>query len=243
MAEKGEITNGDQSPGYSVFEVGEGTVTAQYRAPDDCGITSDNIYVYSTCETDDEPREIYHNNLVGEEDIDIKCDREWSGTMTIEKLERFDCELEKSTDDSWGHTTLHELSTTRATVSIQAENIDDSPPGFNINMGENLIVSGFMKCEYNNTEIIDGRKSGSNPSTSHHKETLVGEDLFDLTHKNLNLMFTSVMGDEQSEQSLEELAKMLESGEWIRLNWKLLERTSKHRWVLVKVESRRSLFS
>lgn len=144
--------------------------------------------------------------------IERSEDWEWSGTMTVEKLERFDCELDKSTDNSWGHTKLHELSTTRATVSIRAENIDDSPPGFNINMGENLIVSGFMKCEYNNTEITDGRKSGVNPSTSHHKEILVGDDLFNLSHKNLNLMFTSKMEDLQKDGSLDELAKMLESG-------------------------------
>ena len=212
MAEKGEITNGDQTPGYSVFEVGDGIVKAIYRAPDNCGIKSDNITVFSTCETDDYPREIYHDELIGEESIDIRCDYEWSGTMSVEKLERFDCQIDKSTDDSWGRTKLHELSTTRATVNILAENIDDSPPGFNLNMGENLIVSGFMKCEYNNTEITDGRKWGVNPSTSHHTEILVGEDLFDLTHKNLNLMFTSLMGDEQTEESLEEMAKMLESG-------------------------------
>lgn len=213
MAEKGEITNGDQTPGYSVFEVEDGIVKANYRAPDNCGIKFDNITVFSTCETDDEPREIYHDKLIGETSIDISCDYEWSGTMTVEKLERFDCDLDESKAGRYKRTySLHDHTTTRATISIQAENIDDSPPGFNINMGENLIVSGFMKCELGYYE--EGyNEDFINPKTSYKKETLVGEDLIDLTHKNLNLMFTSVMGDEQSEKSLEELAKMLESGE------------------------------
>jgi len=216
----GEIMNGnkcDIGPDYKVFRVDAGINIIKYRAPDNCEESEDRITVYSSCDILPVSRvplsktQIY--TRLEEREIDIKCDYEWSGTMTVEKIEKFDCQLDKSTDDSWGRTKLHELSTTRATVSILAENIDDSPPGFNINMGENLTVSGFMKCEYNNTEIRDGRKSGVNPSSGHHKETLVGEDLFDLTHKNLNLLFTSNMEDLQKDGSLEELAKMLESGE------------------------------
>jgi hypothetical protein len=144
--------------------------------------------------------------------INASCDWEWSGSMTVEKLERFDCELEVSKDNFWQLENYHELSTTRGTFSIQAENIDDSPPGFNINMGENIIVSGFMKCEYNNTEVSDTKKSGLSSYTTHLEETLVGEDLFKLSHKNLNLMFMSNLEDIQKDGSLEEMEKMLESG-------------------------------
>jgi hypothetical protein len=212
IAEKGEITNGDKSPGYSVFEVGDGTVTANYRAPDDCGITSDNIAVYGTCETDDEPREIYHDKLIGETDIDIKCDWQWSGRMTIEKLERFDCELEKGKEGFSKSDNFHELSTLRASISIQAENIDDSPPGFNIEMGENLVVSGFMKCELDNSEEHHF-EDYDNPRTSYWQETLKGEDLINLNSDNLNLNFMASMKGLEENGSLSELEKMFESGD------------------------------
>jgi len=216
----GTVTNGsecDIGPDYKVFTLDDGLVTVNYQAPGNCETKNDRITVFNSCDilppSKWPMKKTAIKDRIIEKNIDVICDWEWSGTMTVEKLERFDCELEVSKDNFWKLENFHELSTTRATVSIQAENIDDSPPGFNINMGENLIVSGFMKCEYNNTEVSDAEKTGLSAYTSHHEESLVGEKLVNLTHENVNINIISSFKNLEEDGSLKELEKMLDSGE------------------------------
>ena len=150
--------------------------------------------------------------LVKDLEIERSHDSEWSGTMTVERLERFECKLGKGKERPSKSTIKSELTSTRATISIKAENIDDSPPGFNIEMGRNLTVSGFMKCELRNYEETNSQ--GFNPpSRAHHVETLTGEDTYSLNDDNLNLTFMANIGDLQADGSLDELAKMLETGD------------------------------
>jgi len=77
--EKGKILNGKTKGDYKIFEVGDGTVTLQYKAPDECKEDRETISISNSCNKEKHDlgtpeREIQKTNF------EIICNQ-WEGTI------------------------------------------------------------------------------------------------------------------------------------------------------------------
>jgi hypothetical protein len=138
-ADHGRIKNGgpcEIGPEYKVFKVGDGNITVQYEAPQNCDNDKDKITVYNSCEVLPENKVSFRStkqkDKISEKELTIKC---YDAVLTITKTQHKEIstsEAEKKPDA--GCTTeikrrhdLEDVVEATIKINLKAEVMSDMP--------------------------------------------------------------------------------------------------------------------
>jgi len=135
---------------------------------------------------------------------------EWTGTLEVARVEMLHCETSEGGANNFRSLSQHDTSSQHLQLQIYGENIDETPIGFDIRMGDTLNVTGSLRASVSNTREYFTRNSQQQKQAV-SRETLRGANSFSVETEHL-IMMVMRTNSTLSEEPLEELARQFETG-------------------------------
>jgi hypothetical protein len=136
-------------------------------------------------------------------------DNMWSGTITIERTERYDCEIEPTEELGWRSLNKHDLLSSKAVIDIQAADIP---------YGSHMEASGTVQCLINNkyrfgvepesTYCLSTKRDVSPGNWVINKSTFMGHATCPITNDGVNVGFSEDL--KAAPEDMEKLTKELQ---------------------------------
>jgi hypothetical protein len=225
-ARKGKILNGMSKDEYKVFEVGKGAVDITYQAPDDCSLEKDIIYVFSACiktieqeDSEENLWDIVPKDQIGSKELEITCEHEWSGTLTIEQASTFHCNIEPTEETGWQEMNENEERIQRASLTLTSDDFDLARIPAAGAFPQMIEASGTITCNIRQDRHIRGEApstecvskgerewvSPGNWMTDH--DTTMGQANKPVKSEQVRILFAKETGADKSQ--MEDLARQM----------------------------------
>ena len=202
---EGKITNGKSLGGMKAFDVGKGVIKVRYQAPDDCELKEDVITVYSSCSTSDSSA-VEPGEEMKTKKFDIYCNYTWSGSMTVETIEHFDC---THTEESGNASRVINYKTERiqrAMISIQADNILPDDDIADLRAASDWNVTGDLKSMLDDYYSVESKHKKQDANLFEETRTTIDELLM-LKSDNVSILIARDPGDlEATAKEIQQMA-------------------------------------
>jgi hypothetical protein len=214
----GKITNGMSHGEYKIFEVGDGTIHARYKAENDCQILADTIEVFSCCIEGEDIPQFIPQELIRRETVKIKCEYEWIGSLIFNQKSDFGCQIDSTDEPNTTYLRAAESGMQMGAFDIVTSKIDIERRGTAMLTSGKMEASGYVNCSRN----ID-REKGSNSSERGdwhtEKRTMTASKHCQLTEEHLSIsMGKDVTGMESAiEQVQKEILAAAKAGDVERI--------------------------
>jgi hypothetical protein len=216
-AGSGKITNGMSHGAYKIFEVGNGTINARYRAKNDCDILADTIEVYSCCIEGEDIPQFVPQELIRKKRVDIKCEYEWTGSLTFSLKSDFSCDIDSTNPPRRTYLTATESGMQLGAIDILTQKIDIERRGSAMLTPGKMKASGYVNCSKDISRENGGRSDNGDWNTT--KRTMTAFKHCQLTEDILSIgIGKDVTGIEAAiEQISKEILEASRSGDIKRI--------------------------
>lgn len=135
----------------------------------------------------------------------------WTGSLTLGTSKELHCTASKEDGGSRRSFSRQESHVQRATLQVYAENVRETPEGFDMRSGDNLSVSGSLDARINQKRETTSHSKARNGYSFEERRSVWGSDACALDEEHVIVHITRAMPD--IGDAMQELTRALADGQ------------------------------